>query len=230
MPKLLTLFSNTREQKEVRILAGLQIEFIMAIVRWTTAEDRYLREIYPKYRNSSIAILMRRSKSAVLNRARKLGLHKGQELLDRIADQTRFKRGIVPPNKGRKRSECYSQDSISRMEATQFKPGNKPLNYKGGSLVSGCFMVYENGKQINLKRKVWEEHNGPILNGYVIVCKDGNPRNCDIENLEMRKRGWNIDRSPEAYAKRAANRRPKRLNQNGKTSRIPRILLDKHYC
>lgn len=160
----------------------------MAIVRWTVAEDRYLREIYPKYRNSSIAILMRRSKNAVLNRARKLGLHKGQELLDRIADQTRFKRGSVPPNKGRKRSECYSLDSISRMEATQFKPGEKPLNYKGGSIVSGCFMVYVNGRQINLKRKIWVEHNGPIPNGYVIVCKDGDPRNCDIENLEMRKR------------------------------------------
>ena len=191
-------------------------------IRWTVAEDRYLREVYPKYRNSSIAILMRRSKSAVLNRARKLGLHKGRELLDRIADQTRFKRGVPPPNKGRKRSECYTQESIKKMEATQFKPGDKPLNYKGGSVVSGCFMVYVNGRQINLKRKVWEEHNGPIPNGYVIVCIDGNPRNCNIENLEMRKRGWNIDRSPEAYIQRLMSRK-RTMPKKREHQRISRI-------
>ena len=34
-------------------------------------------------------------------------------------------------------------------------------------------------------RKVWEEHNGPILPGHKIIFLDGNKDNCDISNLAM---------------------------------------------
>jgi hypothetical protein len=40
----------------------------------------------------------------------------------------------------------------------------------------------------NWKRKsdiVWEQHNGAIPQGNFIVFLDGNPKNCNIENLYM---------------------------------------------
>lgn len=166
----------------------------MAIVRWTVAEDRYLREIYPKYRNSSIAILMRRSKSAVLNRARNLGLHKGQELLDRIADQTRFKRGIVPPNKGKKRSECYSQNSIKRMEATQFKPGKKPLNYKGGRKFSGTLDQFNREREVESQCMAKYDKADKIIVAPIIEWSDNDVwdfiNGNGIEYCKLYDEGW----------------------------------------
>ena len=39
-----------------------------------------------------------------------------------------------------------------------------------------------------LHRAVWEEHNGPIPDGYCVVFRDGNKQNCNIENLTLMKR------------------------------------------
>ena len=36
-----------------------------------------------------------------------------------------------------------------------------------------------------LHRATWEEHNGPIPEGMMVVFKDGNQLNCDIENLML---------------------------------------------
>jgi len=41
---------------------------------------------------------------------------------------------------------------------------------------------------IPLHRKVWEEHNGPVPDGYCVSFKDKNPKNCTIENLMLIKR------------------------------------------
>lgn len=42
-----------------------------------------------------------------------------------------------------------------------------------------------NGEWVRKKRYVWEQHNGTIPDGYVIMAKDGNNENCDIDNLVM---------------------------------------------
>lgn len=40
-----------------------------------------------------------------------------------------------------------------------------------------------------LHRAVWEEHNGPIPEGMVIIFKDNDKLNCDIENLMLVTKG-----------------------------------------
>jgi HNH endonuclease len=39
--------------------------------------------------------------------------------------------------------------------------------------------------EVLLHRIVWIEHNGPIPPGYSLMFRDGNRRNCSIENLEL---------------------------------------------
>lgn len=70
------------------------------------------------------------------------------------------------------------------------------IKYHKGDIVKHhdwLYIVIEepNGKDnwskrlISLSRYVWEQHNGKIPKGYKIIFKDGNPENCDIENLMM---------------------------------------------
>jgi hypothetical protein len=39
------------------------------------------------------------------------------------------------------------------------------------------------GKRGMLRRAVWEKANGPLPRGWNVTAKDGNPMNCDLENL-----------------------------------------------
>lgn len=42
-----------------------------------------------------------------------------------------------------------------------------------------------------LHRVVWEEHNGPIPDGKMIIFRDGDRSNCDISNLMLVTKGEN---------------------------------------
>ena len=85
-------------------------------------------------------------------------------------------------------------------EATQFKPGQLPHNTK----YDGCISVRADGyKYIRLELKkwvlyhryLWEQTYGPIPPGMILVFKDRNPLNCDLDNLELISRRENLRRN-----------------------------------
>lgn len=96
-------------------------------------------------------------------------------------EPTQFKKGHVPFNKGKK--------GIGGWKPTQFKKGNKPWNYKpvGTERINGDGYVDVKiadpktwkGKHI----LVWEEANGPVPTGYVVIFADGNKLNVTLDNL-----------------------------------------------
>ena len=98
---------------------------------------------------------------------------------------TRFKKGQVPHNKG------THPPTRGRMAETQFKKGNLPHN----TLPIGAEVVRDDGyMQVKVAepnvwklkhRIVWEEHNGPIPEGGLVVFRDGNRLNTDISNLAL---------------------------------------------
>ena len=97
-----------------------------------------------------------------------------------------FPKGNIPFNKGKKGI------SYPGMEATQFKPGNKPSNWRplGSERVSkdGYIEVKVADGRLNKNWKakhilLWEEQNGPVPPGHAIVFGDGNKRNFDLDNL-----------------------------------------------
>lgn len=85
---------------------------------------------------------------------------------------------------------------------TSFKKGQKPKNWKpiGSERVTTegyrQVKITDTGNTVNdyveLHRIVWEEHNGSIPNGHIVVFKDGNPLNCNIENLMLMKRAESV--------------------------------------
>lgn len=61
-----------------------------------------------------------------------------------------------------------------------------------GTIHRGYKKFRINGIDIPEHRLVWEKHNGPIPEGYVIHHKDGNGLNNSIENLEMMTRAEHV--------------------------------------
>lgn len=103
----------------------------------------------------------------------------------------RFEKGHVPANKGKP----MSQEQYEKCKATMFKKGDVPANHMevgeythttDGYLIR---KVKETGPQWErfefVHRTVWEEHNGPVLEGKMVSFLDGNKDNCNIENLVL---------------------------------------------
>lgn len=72
--------------------------------------------------------------------------------------------------------------------ANSYKKGRDPDNCCDvGEIRSHGGMLYKKvampNKWVALHRLVWEEHHGPMPSGSRIVFLDGNPMNCNIENL-----------------------------------------------
>ena len=104
-----------------------------------------------------------------------------------------FRPGQVPPNKGKK--GIYA----AGCEKGWFFKGHTPVNHKPVGTESlrtdksGAAYIYVKVKEPNVwKMKhvvVWEQHNGPMPKGKVIIFLDGNTQNTDIENLALIDRG-----------------------------------------
>lgn len=160
----------------------------------------------------------------------------------------RFEKGQTPPNKGKKQSDFMSPEAIERTKATRFHTGNLPHNTKpvGYERISkdGYIEVKVkmrpshpacNDNFIPKHRLVWEQANGPIPEGHVVIFKDGNKTNTALDNLMLISQAdnavmnrWGLRTSdPEAAesavliskVKRRQNelkRKLKRRSQNGK--------------
>jgi hypothetical protein len=93
----------------------------------------------------------------------------------------RFKPGNVPYNKGK--------TGLGGWEPTQFKKGHKPHNYKpvGTERVNGDgyvdIKISDPNKWKGKHIIVWEEHNGPVPKGHVVIFGNSNRRNFDLNNL-----------------------------------------------
>jgi hypothetical protein len=104
---------------------------------------------------------------------KRLGLKSGLD--------SRFKPGSVPFNKGQK--------GVGGWEPTQFKKGNRPLNYRpvGSERVNveGYVEIkVADPRKWQLKHRViWEEENGPIPKSHAVIFGDGNRSNTEIDNL-----------------------------------------------
>lgn len=107
----------------------------------------------------------------------------------RNGNDSRFKKGQAPSNKGQKLSEAHKE----KLKDKWFQKGHKPVNYReiGTEYINsdGYVTVKVSHNKWKLKQKlVWEAHHGPIPKGYVIVFLDRNITNCNIENLKLVKR------------------------------------------
>jgi len=91
----------------------------------------------------------------------------------------RFDKGHVPHPNARPKGP----------NKTSFKKGSTPINHKPigweRTTKDGAVMVkVAEPNKFRLKnRVVWESHKGEIPENHVVLCRDGNPSNCHIDNL-----------------------------------------------
>ena len=178
-----------------------------------------IRQRYPFEPTKKIADDLGLSEGSVYNRAYAMGIKKDPVYLRSTqyppgylgGKATQFKKGQVPPNKGQK----MSKDVYQKVEKTMFKKGNKPMNTQpigtihqrkdtGGKMY--LYIKLADSKWQLLNRYTWEQHNGPIPKGMVVVYKDGNYLNNDINNLLMITLKENM-------ARNTIQRLPKELQQ-----------------
>ena len=136
---------------------------------------------------------------------------------------TQFKPGHVPANKGQRRPGW----SAGRMRETQFKKGERTgiaaRNWKPIGTISPDSYGYLRIKVREavhgaeptgygnvrvwplLQRQIWQQHNGPIPPGHVIVFKNGDRADCAIENLDC------VPRSELAHRNQMWGRYPQEL-------------------
>ena len=97
----------------------------------------------------------------------------------------RFDKNHVPPNKGRK--GYHSPGS----EKGWFKKGQQPWNHaKVGdeAWTTDGYLKVKIAEPNKWRQKhilVWEEHNGPVPEGFMVTFKDQDHANCSIENLAL---------------------------------------------
>ena len=181
---------------------------------WTKEEINILLRDYqdPNIFTADIAKRLDRTLPQVYNKARKMGLKAPLER-NRLAGKLgsnhpnavahRFKKGSVPPNKGKK----MSPEVYEKVKETMFKKGNSPVNHREvGSErinVDGYIeiKVAEPNRWRLKHRIIWEQVNGEIPKGYNVQFKNHNPQDCRIENLYLICRADQIAKENSYWAK-----------------------------
>lgn len=165
---------------------------------WTNDELCYIKKNYCNKYTIEIATKLNRSVRSVYQAANTLGLKKTKEFmqiaLEResqklkiVGTNTRFKPGHSTYNKGQK----MSKEVYEAVKVSMFKKGNEPHNMKYDGHERICakdgyvYIRITKGKYVLKHRLVWEQHNGPIPKGHIIIFKDKNKLNLNIDNLQM---------------------------------------------
>lgn len=163
---------------------------------WTQEECELLKELYSRTDIfvSDMQHILGRSSSRIYQKAAALGLRRPEEIYvisgqkfsqSEAAKATRFRKGSIPPNKGKR----MGPELYAKCAPTMFKKGHTPGNHKpvGSERVNvyGYIerKVAEPNKWECKHRIIWKQAHGDIPKGYNIQFKDGNPLNCILENL-----------------------------------------------
>lgn len=85
-------------------------------------------------------------------------------------------------------------EKIAKVKGTYFKKGERPTNERpvGNISIVNGYKLRKKSMEGSywdrwefLHRAVWEEANGPIPEGHIVSFKDGNPMNCELDNLML---------------------------------------------
>lgn len=188
---------------------------------WTRLEERLLREWYPDIPTEDIAVLLDRLKGGIYRKAYALKLEKSPEFQASVLSgrvqrghqdprmvASRFKKGIVPWNKG------GHYVAGGRSAETRFKkgrPAHEARNYvpigthrlsKDGYLerkVTDDPSIFPARRWVGVHRLLWEETHGPIPEKHLVCFKPGQFTNVleelTVERLELLSMAENARRN-----------------------------------
>lgn len=174
---------------------------------WTEAEERLLVELYLDTPMPELIQRLGREDKAIYNKAKSMGLKRSAEYLasehacrlrkgDNVGAEHRFKPGNAAWNKGMKGLQIGGQ-------ATRFPKGHRPHTWVpiGTEQVRDGYLwrkVTDNGGRFDWKQvhvMLWEQHHGPVPKGLILVFRDRNKQNIQLDNLELITRAENCRRN-----------------------------------
>lgn len=190
------------EKFRIRAMSGKTI--------MTPEQDKILISEYLNLPVKTLAKQIGVSGMVLSTRIMQLGLKIPEALIQQRKENSRFKKGMVSHNKGKKQAEFLTPDQIKRTKATRFKKGHAPHNQKEKN---GCISIRTDsqtgtrykwirlsvGEWQELHRYRYEQKHGPIPAGHIVTFEDGNSLNCEPENLRCISRAENGIRNMQQY-------------------------------
>jgi hypothetical protein len=180
-------------------LLGLKRSVSANILRTkcSKADDRFIRSNYCKIPSKRMATILGYSDTLIRTRMRQLGLETPPEIIEQFRKESFIKPGSIPPNKGKKQQDYMTAQAIRKTKKTRFKKGDLPKNtqYDGAITIRHNhkergerpykFIRVKQGKWELLHRYNWVKAYGRIPNNMVVVFRNGDTMNCEIDNLEI---------------------------------------------
>lgn len=155
---------------------------------FTKKQDQFILENYLMVPVRAISKKIGKSPCGIYTRMRQLGLVVPIEIIEQRKRESRFKKGVISPNKGKKQEEFMSHEAIEKLKKTQFKKGHVPHNYVNGEFMATngyITLSLGEGQQVLKHLHLWQEINGPLPKGYCLACIDGVRTNTDPSNWEL---------------------------------------------
>ncbi|MNZ19111.1 hypothetical protein D3C78_361350 [compost metagenome] len=175
---------------------------------WTIEEEQQLALLYPDTPMHMLMEHFGRQDRAIYSKAKALGLSRSPEYLaspfaGRIrpgAEQgkgTRFQKGQRAWNTG------ISYQAGGRASETQFKKGSKPHTWVpiGTEQIRDGYLwrkITDHGGRHDWRQvhvMLWEQHHGQVPAGLILVFRDRNKQNIQLDNLELITRAENCRRN-----------------------------------
>lgn len=147
--------------------------------KYTEEQSKFIKENINGRRSNELTSMFNKNFNLDLKVSQIRAYIKNHNLKSGI--DCRFTKGSTPHNKGVK--------GVGGWEPTQFKKGNRPANYLpiGSERVNGDdyidIKIEDPNKWKGKHILIWEQHNGAVPKGHVVIFADRNNRNFDINNL-----------------------------------------------
>ncbi|MGJ1417189.1 HNH endonuclease [Sphingobacterium multivorum] len=163
--------------------------------RATPDIDQAIKDQYLRVPIKALARQLGVSDTLVKGRLKHFGLTIPAEIIEQRKRDSYIKTGNIPVNKGKKWDEYLTSEQQEKSRKTTFKKGDIPHNAYNeiGKVVIRAkkdgtekykFICIKLGEWVLYHQHVWGQHFGEVPDKHVIRFKDGDPMNCDVENLE----------------------------------------------
>jgi hypothetical protein len=192
--------------------SGLNIDVAVTAPKrfWAGSDVEKLRALYPDTPMPQLVEVFKRPEYSIYNKAHALGLKRSAAYLAsehacRLRREgnpgigSRFQKGQTSWNKG------VSYTAGGRSPETRFAPGTMPHNHVPvGTERITCDGIrqrktHDDGPAHRRWKSVhmimWEEAHGELPPGHIVVFRDRNTTNIQIENLELITRAENMRRN-----------------------------------
>lgn len=171
--------------------------------KYTNEQIEWIKQNYPLYSRKETIELFNEKFNMNLSMSTFEGIRRHYHIL--CGRSGKFKKGQIPPNKGRPITEWMSEEGIKNSSKTRFKKEDPSFNNSNHNEVPiGTESVTKDGyilvkldrpypHSINKSHPNWvlkqvyvyEQAYGTIPKGHKLVFLDGNRQNCELSNLQL---------------------------------------------